>query len=317
MNSKSKRICITGAAGNLGGLTARYLLEHTDYELNLMFHKQPLSQELISHERAHAFRCDLGQKETLVEALREVDEIIHFAGVLFRANPEKFLPLTNLAYFKHLLEIAQSLGVKKIILISFPHVEGHTSVEHPSTDRLDQTPVSVHAATRLEEEKLLLRRFPNSVVLRVGMVYGRGILMPDAARWLAQRRILCVWPQPTHIHLISKDDFLEVVKRTAANPQITGIYNIGDQGEQTLQEYLDFACEQWRCSRPWRVPLRMIYLAAWLCELVSRVFKTRSPLTGDFIDIGRVSYYGDTRRMQQDLMRELKYPTMKHGAGIF
>ena len=225
--------------------------------------------------------------------------------------------MTNLAYFENLLEVAQRLEVKRIILISFPHVEGPTSVKQPSTDRLDRTPVSVHAATRLEEEKLLLQRFPKSVILRVGMVYGRGILMPDAARWLAQRRLLCVWPQPTHIHLISKDDFLEVLKRAAANPEANGIYNIGDQGVQTLQEYLDFACEQWRCARPRRVPLRMIYLAAWLCEFVSGVFRTKSPLTGDFIDIGRVSYYGDTRRMQRDLMDKLRYPTMKHAAEIF
>ena len=89
MNSKLKRICITGSAGNLGGLTARYLLVHTDFKLNLMFHKQPLSQELRSHERAHIFKCDLGRKETLIEALKGVDEVIHFAGVLFKANPEK------------------------------------------------------------------------------------------------------------------------------------------------------------------------------------------------------------------------------------
>ena len=143
ISAKPKRICITGAAGNLGGLTAKYLFEHTDYELHLMFHKQPISQELISHDRVHEYRCDLGRKETLEVALKDVDEIIHFAGVLFRANPEKFLPQTNLAYFQNLLEIAEQLEVKKIILISFPHVEGHTSVEHPSTDRLDQTPVSV------------------------------------------------------------------------------------------------------------------------------------------------------------------------------
>ena len=147
MNSKPKRICITGAGGNLGGLTARYLLEHTDYELNLMFHKKPLSQELISNERTHAFRCDLGRKETLVDALKEVDEIIHFAGVLFRANPEKFLPLTNLAYFENLLEVAQRLEVKRITLI-IGRVAYYGDTRRMQQDLLDQLryPTMKHAA---------------------------------------------------------------------------------------------------------------------------------------------------------------------------
>ena len=317
MSTKSKRVCITGAAGNLGGLSAHYVLENTDYELNLMTHKNSLHRELEQSHRVREFQCDLGKKETLGEILEGVDEIIHYAGVLFQANPEQFLPQTNLGFFKNLLEVAQKSGVNKIILISFPHVEGYTSPQSPSTDRLDRTPVSVHASTRLEEERLLLAMFPDSVVLRVGMVYGRGILMPDAARWLAKRRLLWVWRQPTHIHLISKDDFLEALKMATKNSGVCGIYNIGDDGVQTLQEFLDFASEQWHCSRPFRMPLWIFYFAASMCELVSRIFRTKSPLTSDFIDIGRVSYYGDTQRMKEDLIKDLKYPTMRHGAELF
>ncbi len=317
MNAKQKRVCITGAAGNLGGLTAKYFIEHTNYELNLMVHKNPLSYELKDNGRVHEYKCDLKKKETIADALNGVNEIIHYAGVLFGANPERFLPETNIQYFKNLLEVAEFSGVNKIILISFPHVEGSSSPQYPSTDKLDGTPVSIHAATRLEEEKLLLQKFPKSVVLRVGMVYGRGILMPDAARWFAKRRLLGVWRQPTIIHLISKDDFLEAVRMTSINSETTGIYNIGDEGIQTLQQYLDFACQQWNCSRPWRMPLWLIYLAASVFEIVSKSFKTKSPLTKDFIDIGRVSYYGDTHRMKEDLIDKLKYPTMKHGAEIF
>jgi nucleoside-diphosphate-sugar epimerase len=53
--------------------------------------------------------------------------------------------------------------------------------------------VSVHARTRLEEERLLFARTENAgvepVVLRLGMVYGRGVLMIEAARWLARHRL--------------------------------------------------------------------------------------------------------------------------------
>lgn len=134
---------------------------------------------------------------------------------------------------------------------------------------------------------------------------------------MAKRWLLGIWKEPTWIHLISKDDFLESVKSTILKEGITGTYNIGDDGKQTLQEYLDFACDVWKCKRPWRMPEWMIYTAANIFEAASALFSMKSPLTKDFIDIGRVSYYGDTTRMKMDLLPMLKYATMKDGVEIF
>lgn len=312
-----KRVCITGAAGNLGGLTARYLINSSDCLLNLMVHNRDVHPELRRNERVIVFKCDLNNKESLRECLESVDVIVHYAGVLFSANPQKFLPTTNTKYFENLVSVAKEKKVKRIILISFPHVEGPTYFDRPSTNRLDRTPISIHAKTRLEEEKILLREYPDGIVLRVGMVYGNGILMPDVARWLAKIWLLGIWEESTWVHLISKDDFLEAVKSAILEEGITGTYNIGDDGKQTLQEYLDFACDVWKCKRPWRMPAWMIYMAANIFEAASALFSIKSPLTKDFIDIGKVSYYGDTTRMKMDLLPKLKYATMKDGVEIF
>jgi hypothetical protein len=40
--------------------------------------------------------------------------------------------------------------------------------------------------------------------------------------------------------------------------------------------------------------------AASLCELAALAAHTPSPLTRDFIRIGRVSYWGDTQRMRDE-----------------
>jgi nucleoside-diphosphate-sugar epimerase len=313
----TKTICITGAAGNLGSLTAQHLFNRSDCKLNLMVHKTPFTKALKDDVRVNVIRCDLNKKETLEKCLKGVDEIIHYAGVLFAANPEKFLPKTNLKYFQNLVDVAKSNAIKRIVLISFPHVEGYTNTQFPSTDRTNRVPVSMHATTRLEEERYLKSNFKNYAILRVGMVYGRGVLMPDAARWFGKRNLLGVWKEPTLIHLISKEDFLNSILGAISNESANGTYNIGDDGVQTLQEYLDFACKQWGCKKPWRMPIWLIYFAAWKFELISWLFRTKSPLTKDFIDIGRVSYYGDTNRMKEELLPTLKYPTMKHGKSTF
>lgn len=310
-------IAITGAAGNLGSSLSRYLLAQTPHDLRLLIHNRDLPPDLKNQPRAPSVRCDLAKPETLPPALAGVDCVVHFAGVLFKANPERFLPTTNTAYFKNLLDVAIAQKVRRVVLISFPHVEGETTPQSPATGKMDGHPVSAHARTRLEEEKLLFAAGKThgfeAVSLRVGMVYGRGILMVDAARWFAARSLLGVWREPTWIHLIATDDFLSATAAAATYKNIQGIYHLGDEGRQTLQQFLDIACEVWRTRKPWRLPLGLIYFAARLCECWSQVFGTRAPLTRDFITIGRCSYYGDTSRMRAELLPELKYPALKDG----
>jgi nucleoside-diphosphate-sugar epimerase len=309
-------ILITGAAGNLGSLLARHLLTR-GHRLRLMCHRRALPGDIANAPHAEAVRADLADPRTLPGAVEDVEVVVHFAGVLFAPRPERFLPETNTRWFSNLLSAALAAGVRRLILISFPHVEGPSSPDRPATGRLDGEPISVHARTRLEEERLLFARSPGGpttpVVLRLGMVYGRGILMVDAARWLARRRLLAVWREPTVIQLLSTPDYLAAVEAAILNPGVHGVYHVGDEEPVTLQHFLDAACRQWGLPRPVRLPVSVIYAAAALCEGVAFVARTRSPLTRDFIRIGRVSYWGDTRRAREELIPLLRYPTLKAG----
>lgn len=315
-----KRIAITGAAGNLGGLLAQNMKD-MDVNLNLLIHKKEVGEGLKDKKNISVFNIDLAKKETLNEAFKGVDVIVHFAGVLFKANPEKFLPTTNTQYFKNLLTSAIRQKVKRIILISFPHVEGECTPEKPARGVLSGNPESMHARTRLEEEKLLFQYGDKyqfeAVSLRVGMVYGKGILMIDAGQWFAKRWLLGIWKKRTYIHLISKDDFISTTIAACLNDDVRGIYHIGDEGVQTLQQFLDDITVHKGNHKPWRMPVWMIMTAARTFELFSKIFDTRSPLTVDFIKIGMVSYYGDTGRMRRELLPQLKYKTYKEGISLF
>lgn len=321
MSMKQKlRVAITGAAGNLGNLLAEGLLTE-DVIQNLLIHHKDVNAKFKDKEDIHIFPIDLANKASLGEALEQVDVVVHFAGVLFKANPEKFLPKTNTQYFKNLLSAAVEKQVKRIILISFPHVEGETSPQNPARGILDGKPISMHAQTRLEEEKLLfdynIKSNIETISLRVGMVYGAGILMIDAAQWFARHKLLGIWKKDTYIHLISKTDFVACTIAAIKLPNISGIYHIGDEGIQTLQTFLDDITRYKSNTPPWRMPVWMIMMPARCFEFFSLVFKTKSPLTVDFIKIGMVSYYGDTSRMREELSPTLKYRTYKEGIELF
>ncbi len=307
-------ILITGAAGNLGSLAALHILnQEKDLNLILMQHKKEILPELRQSKRVEVRNADLACPDTLYACLDGADIIVHFAGVLFKANPEKFLFETNIKYFKNLVSVAKRKQIKKIILISFPHVEGASSRKQPAKGTLDGKPLSIHAKTRLEEERYLFQEVENPVCLRVSMVYGKGVLMVDAAEWFAKRHMLGVWKKQTEIHLISKTDFVRAVVAAIRKESARGIYHVGDEGDDTLQSFLEFACGVWGCGKPWNMPLWLIYSAAKVFEFISAVFGVKSPLTKDFIDIGRVSYYGDTSRFRSELVPELKYPTIYEG----
>ncbi|GAB4282698.1 MAG: hypothetical protein Kow0068_07410 [Marinilabiliales bacterium] len=308
------RVLITGAAGNLGSMLAKHLMNASDYELLLMYHKNKINYPVYKNTKL--INADLSIKQSLYKACKDVDCIVHFAGVLFKAKPEKFLPQTNTGYFKNLLDVAIECNVKKVILCSFPHVEGETGFNNPATGHLNGKPQSVHAKTRLEEEKYLFEKTQNTntvpVSIRPGMIYSKGILMIDAAKWLAKYWLLGVWKKPTQIHLISLLDFLDATE-ACIRKNTSGIYHLGDDGKVTLQEFLDIACKYWGYKKPWRMPLWLINTAATLCEIYSGIFDAKSPLTKDFIKIGKASYYGDTTRMKNELLLELKYKDIFEG----
>ena len=310
------RILITGAAGNLGGSLARDLASG-HHALRLMVHHKALAPDLQREPSVEIVHADLALPETLPPAVAEVDAIVHFAGVLFRPFPERFLPTTNLQYVVHLAQAAVEAGVRRFILISFPHVEGETTPDSPGGSALDGRPISVHAQTRLAAEQHLLQHCSGSrtevVILRSGLIYGRGILMIEAGRRLMRRRLLGVWRRPTWIHPLSLPDFLACVRASIEKPELSGIYPIADDRPMTLQDFLDTLARRWGYARPWRAPAPLFYAAGLACELWGALWGTGSPLTRDFIRIGMVSHVCDTRRMRTELLPRLAYPTLEDG----
>lgn len=216
-------ILITGAAGNLGSFLARHLLSGP-HALRLLIHRKDLSFDISRHPHSSVYRADLGDPKSLSRVCEGIDCIVHFAGVLFAPRPERFLPRTNAEYVRNLVDSALAAGVRKFILISFPHVEGESFPGRPAIGRLDGNPTSVHARSRLAAERYLFEackgRDMVPVSLRAGMIYGKGVLMIEAARWLMKRRLLGVWRQPTWIRVLALPDFLSCVVSAIKRPHV-------------------------------------------------------------------------------------------------
>jgi nucleoside-diphosphate-sugar epimerase len=313
------KILITGAAGNLGSILARHLLP-SDHGLHLLIHRRELPFEAVSYPNVTVFKADLNDPDSFSPACSGVDCIVHFAGVLFAPQPERFLPITNVEYVRNLVTVALNSGVRKFILVSFPHVEGESTPDQPALGHLQGNPNSIHAQTRLAAEQLLFTHAAETqmtpVVLRPGMIYAREILMIEAARWLLARRLMGVWRRPTWIHLLSLPDFLTCTVSAIEGDHISGIYNLGDDAPTTLQEFLDVLAEKWGYAKPWRGPQWLFPLVGGITEAVALMLNKPAPLTRDFISIGMASYVSNTDRMKAELLPDLAYPSLQSGLSL-
>jgi len=313
------RVLITGAAGNLGSMLARHLAS-APHELRLLIHLKKIPDDVRSFRNVSVFPANLEDPRTLAAPCQGTDCIVHFAGLLFAPRPEKFLSRTNLGYVQNLVAIALQAHVRKFILISFPHVEGETTPDHPARGRMDGHPTSVHAQTRLAAERHLFEACEGKdmvpVSLRAGMIYGRGVLMIEAARWLMRHHLMAVWKRPTWNHLLALPDFLSCVQRAIEREHVRGIYNCADDNPITLQEFLDTVAAHWGFGRPLRFPPWSFYAAAWCSEAFATLFGTASPLTRDFIRIGMASSVADNSRMKMELLPALSFPTLKTGLSL-
>jgi nucleoside-diphosphate-sugar epimerase len=310
------KILITGAAGNLGSRLAQHLMSGP-HELRLMVHKSPLPFDVSGHPNVSICRTDLARPGTLQQACTGIDCIVHFAGILFAPLPEKVLPKTNVDYVKNLVEAAKTAGVRRFILISFPQVEGETTPDRPATGRLDATSNVIHFLTRLKAEKFLFEACRGTsmdpVVFRSGMVYGSGIKMVDAARWMLRHRLMAVWKGPTWTHLIALPDFLAALQAAIDKHHLGGIYQACDDAPLTLQDFLDKLATHYNCPRPWRLPAWMFRLAGVSCEIAALLFRTAAPLNRDIVKAGMTSCVADNSRMKADLLPVLAYPGFDEG----
>ena len=311
------RIVIAGATGNLGVLVSRFL-SNFSHELVLLLHRRSLPQDLSSKQNVYVKKIDLNDPLSLRGCCESADTVVSMAGVLFRGAPEKFLPITNTRHVANLVNEAVYAGVKKFVLLSFPHVEGETSPQRPAKGVLPELdPEPIHAKTRLEAERYLVRTCDSTglryLILRAGVIYGRDVKLIEAARRYLRLRALAVWRKPIWVHLLTLPDFLDLTRLSIEDSSMHGILNIADDAPLLLQDFMDQLAEHWGYSHPIRLPERFFTSAAYALDLVSRLFHCAIPLNPDILRMALTSAVADTSRLRMELGYRLRYPTLADG----
>lgn len=221
------RLLVTGATGFLGGALIRHLRAKGSNPIAL-----GRSELQCQHLEAKGFdvvRMDLSNPcaKDQIAPLGPVDAIVHCAALSAPWGPRSAFVAANVTGTKHLLDLAEKLGVRRFVNISSPTVYFEMKdKENVREDALLPPPINAYAATKAEAERLVLTR-PDlgPINLRPRGLYGAGdtTLLPRLLA-TAQKRPLPVFRNgAASIDLTHVDDLLSAVETALeASPECEG-----------------------------------------------------------------------------------------------
>ncbi len=175
---KVRLVLVIGGAGYIGSAFLPKLLEK-GYQVRLLdlllYGTEPI-EDLLDHPHLEIMQADFRQIDKVVEAMRDVDAVIHLGGIV--GDPASALDegLTidiNLIATRMIAEVAKGSGVGRFIFASSCSVYGAS--EEQLNERSGLHPVSLYARSKIASEKVLLSMADDHfapVTLRFGTIYG-------------------------------------------------------------------------------------------------------------------------------------------------
>ncbi|MBY0496014.1 MAG: NAD(P)-dependent oxidoreductase [Cyanobacteria bacterium] len=172
------RVLVIGGGGYIGSEVIQQLIAK-DYSVRvldvLLYGSEPLAA-VLNHPRLEIIKDDFRRIDTVVEAMRDVDAVIHLGAIVGDpacAIDEGLTVQINLTATRMIAEVAKGHGVNRFLFASSCSVYG------ASDEILDElsalNPVSLYARSKIASEHVLQsmadQRFA-PVILRFGTIYG-------------------------------------------------------------------------------------------------------------------------------------------------
>lgn len=188
--SDKKHILLTGATGFVGSALLKYLL-HQNYHVSVISRKpidtDAADMDVLLVEGLEQL-CELDSQvvSEVVDKLRDVDFVVHCAGLAHKLNPsdsvEPFYRI-NRDVTKALASLAADAGVKRFIFISTIGVNGNETksrlnLDLPEcfTESDNPNPHNEYAASKLQAETLLRDIIKSKklevTIIRPPLIYG-------------------------------------------------------------------------------------------------------------------------------------------------
>lgn len=237
-------VLVTGGAGYIGSHTVDLLLER-GYRVRvldkLMYGADSL-QKFIDNPQFELIEGDVTDIRKLTVAAKGASAVVHLAGLVGDpacAVDSEFTRHANIIATRMVKDVAQSLGVYRLIFASSCSVYGASEKEVSETD--DSHPVSIYAQTKVDSERELLSSGRDDffvTVLRFATVFGHSrrqrfdlVANLFTAQALSDGLITVIGPNQWRPFVHVRDAARSIVIVLEADPVLVQgqIYNVGDR----------------------------------------------------------------------------------------
>jgi len=195
-------VLITGAAGEIGGVLRSELAGR--YRRIVLFDRMPMTRE---HPAEEIHVGDLASRSMLQDAMRDIDCVVHLAGVPREAEWDPILQ-ANIVGLYNVFETARTSGVRRMVFASSNHVVGYYRATRVLDDTVPLRPDGRYGVSKAFGEslgRLYADKYGLSVIcLRIGSFRERPTAQRELATWISHRDMVnlaaCSIEAPADLH---------------------------------------------------------------------------------------------------------------------
>lgn len=276
-------ILITGATGFIGGKLVKYYIRKEENVRLLV--RDPGRLPPFIKKSCQIVIGDVTCSETLINAVRNIDVVIHSAGMLGHwGKTYQQLYAVNVEGSLNVIKAAYHAGVKRLIHLSAGGVTGPVGAS-PADEAFPPVPVTAYERTKWEcEQKVLefaLKKDLNLLVLRPTFTYGPGD--PHKLNFfkaVKKNKFAFIGNGNSTVHPVYIDDLVKGIDLGLTSGLKQESIIIGGAKPVTKKELVYAIADALGVSRPViKLPVTVAQIIASVCEISATVLKFNPPIT--------------------------------------
>ncbi len=302
-------ILITGATGRLGKSLVPALLEN-GYELRILAKEG----ENPSWDNVEVVRGDINDFQALDKACKNVDTIIHLAGII-DYHDRQLTEKINYEGTRNAVNAAIKNNAPRFIFMSSVSVYGKSKYL-PMDENHPRNPKSCYGESKMLAENYVLSSGLNCVVIRSPAIYGKEYMegFANILKAIKSDKMSIIGDGKNHIQFIHVSDCVQAFLLILSHKDANGVFNIAGPDVMTQEEIVSLAAKILGVEAPkGHVPKAAAYAIAGLEKIKSRMTKSEPRLKAEFVGIISDDRYYDIGRAKRILGFE---PKVDYAQGI-
>ncbi len=292
-SNEMKRILVTGASGFVGRPLCQSIQEKgiRVIALNRSTHSGPWDDEIVADITELTFNTRLEQ----------CDAAIHLAGITHSDDIDRYeCERINVTGTIQLVESVIAAGIKRFIFVSSAKAIRFAETVMLKEDSYGQS--KYHA--ELELHRLAESAKIELTIIRPALIYGVGVKGNlDRMIKAIYRGWLPPLPETDHgISMISVNDVVEAINTILSNEvTISQTYTLMDNQVYSARRiYNEITAGFDRKLPKWYLPMPLIQSAAFMGDLIGKLFNTRLPINKEVVDKLFADFHYPSNEITQD-----------------